>query len=503
MTASNILFIITDHHAWYGHFIGADGLPGGISPVRLGVWDRFCRQGVLFTGAYAVCPLCTPARASMLSGLTPQQHGMAMNCDGGGDFAPGTELYNRHLERAGYRSAYVGKWHCGHRLLPADYGFDGWSLADYGKIYMSEAYQAYCRQHGLGPARARIDHFFHRPEWKGAVQTLHHESPWAFMNGSGVLQGPRAGHEEDFVADLACGQLRKLAGDERPFNLVASFWGPHQPYFPSEPFAGMVDPSRIPEHPSHADDLSDKPSRYHLHRSVHHPGVQELTSWADWQPIVARCYEQCLQTDAAVGLVLDELERSGRAGNTIVVWCADHGDALAGHGGCWDKAATMSEEVMRIPLAVRWPGRIPAGKVVSDPVSNLDCPATLLEAADCAIPGHWRSRSLLPAACGQAQREHVICEHHGHSGTVIEQRMLRLGRWKYVAALYDGDELYDLDKDPWELNNHIDDPACEDVAADCRSRLAAYVEAEPQNGLTRRLAATLRFAAGSGKNRKK
>ena len=475
MTKPDVLFIITDHHAWYGHFINPDGRCGGISPKRLPVWEQFCKDGVLFSNAYSICPLCTPARSSMMSGLLPSQHGLVKNTDGGGEFHEGTKLYAQHLAEHGYNNGYVGKWHCGHDLLPSDYDMPGWSLTKYGVVYTSDAYRAFTDELGCGDARAYIEQYVGQPERIGQTLTLHHESPWHFMNGSGVFQGPRAAHESDFVAHLAKEKLRTLAQEKQPFNMVASFWAPHQPYYPSEPFAGMINPADIDEHPSYRDDLADKPSRHHMHRRVHHPGVQELQDWSQWQPVVARCYEQCLQTDAAVGQVLAELEASGRADNTIVIWCADHGDSLAGHSGLWDKAATMTEEVMRIPLAVRWPEKLAGGQCIEGFVSNLDCPATIMEAALGDVPNGWSSQSLLPLIAGSEQRSDIVCEHHGHAGTNLSQFMLRWGKWKYVAALYDGDELYDLETDPWELDNRLNDPQLTSIRRQCQERLLAHL----------------------------
>jgi hypothetical protein len=101
-------------------------------------------------------------------------------------------------------------------MLPVDYGMEGWSLPDYGKIYMCDAYRSYADQRQLGEARARIEYNLNHPEWAGQTLTLHHESPWHFMNGSGVLEGPPEAHEEQFVAHRAVEELRELAKGPQP-----------------------------------------------------------------------------------------------------------------------------------------------------------------------------------------------------------------------------------------------------------------------------------------------
>jgi arylsulfatase A-like enzyme len=473
----NILLIITDHQAFFGH-----NRPGEFE-YKWPRYEQFAAAGTRFDRAYSVCPICTPARASMMTGQYPSKHGMVWNGERADnqnlpDFRDGQALYSHHLSKAGYRNAYVGKWHCGHTRLPADYGIEGWSLPDYGKIYMSDAYRDYAECRGFGEARARIEHHMEMPQWEGTEVVLHHPSPWRFMNGSGVLQGPPEAHEEPFVAHLAVEKMKELAAGSQPWSLVASFWGPHQPYFPSEPFASMIDPKSIPEYPTFRDDLAGRPLRHFYHRDFHHWDARRWRgNWPVWQEILARCYGQALQLDAAVGGMLDSLEALGLADNTLVIWVADHGDAAASHGGLWDKASTMTEEVTRIPLAIRWPKGITTPRQIDRLVSNMDVTATLLDAAGVTLPADLDSRSLLPLCqSGSAAPwpDQLVCEHNGH-GEDILQRMIVHDRYKYVAALGDGDELYDLVQDPYEVRNLIDSPAHRDAKADLRNRLIAHI----------------------------
>ena len=475
---ANILLIITDHHAFYRH-----NRPGEYEYVW-SCFEEFSSQGVCFSRAYSVHPLCSPARASMMTGMYPSKHGLIWNTerlshDNLTDFRQGQPLYSHYLSQAGYRNAYVGKWHCGHERLPVDYGIEGWSLPDYGKIYMSEAYKTYAEHRGFGDARAYIEHNLNRPDWEGQTLTLHDPSPWRFMNGSGILAGPPAAHEEQFVAHLAVEKLRELAKTDQPWSLVASFWGPHQPYFPSEKFASVVDPEKIPEYPSFRDDLAGRPLRHLMHRDFHHTGAKEWRDWSIWQEVLASCYAQGLQIDFAVNEILCELDNLRITDNTLVIWCADHGDAVASHGGLWDKASTFTEEVARIPLAIRWPAKFAGDHIADQLVSNMDVTATMLEAAGIAVPKTMDSRSLLPL-CEKNMDidwpDELICEHNGHGGESILQRIIIHDQFKYVAALYDGDEMYDLTKDPYELNNLIDKPEYKDIKSGLRQRIISHIE---------------------------
>jgi len=299
------------------------------------------------------------------------------------------------------------------------------------------------------------------------------------MNGSGVLVGPGEAHEENFVADLAVEKLRELARSDRPWSLVASFWGPHQPYYPTEPFAGMIEPASIPQYPSFADDCRGKPLRHLIHRDLlHGPPRKCWPDWPTWQEVLARCYEQQLQLDAAVGTILRALDDLDLTDDTIVIWQADHGDAVASHGGVWDKASTFIEEVARVPMAIRWPGELPAGGRTGRLVSNMDATATMLEAAGAAVPESMHSRSLLPLCRnleGADWPDQLVCEHNGHGDDML-QRIVVTDRYKYVAAVFDGDELYDLKDDPHEMTNLLHSGEHAGVGDEMRARLVQHIE---------------------------
>lgn len=200
--------------------------------------------------------------------------------------------------------------------------------------------------------------------------------------------------------------------------------------------------------------------------------------WSTWQEVLARCYGQAIQTDAAIGRLLDTLDDLGIADNTLVIMCADHGDAVASHDGLWDKASTYIEEVARVPMFVRWPARFAGGTIVNRPLNNLDVTATMLSGAGAEIPEWMHSRSLLPV-CGDPDTkeypDHIVAEHNGH-GEIILQRIIVEGSYKYVAALFDGDELYDFRTDPYERNNLADDPKHAALKARLRRKLIEHID---------------------------
>ena len=492
MKKPNILFIITDHHAYHGHFSQT------CTGYRLPRFEKFCTEGVRFDRAYSVCPLCTPARASMMSGMYPSRHGLRWNTEykfygNIPDFRQGQQLYSHYLASAGYRNAYVGKWHCGHERLPVDYGMEGWSLPFYGDVYASEKYRGYARERGFPDPEVAIDWHVNKPEWRGKTLPLSKVRPGVHEDGSGVLHAPEDAHESQFIANEVTKKINELSSTAQPWSLVASFWGPHQPYYPTEPYASMVPPESISEYPSFQDDLSGRPFRHVFQRELRHRTKLDWKDWAVWQQILSRCYGQAMQTDAAVGRILDALADSGQADDTLVIWCADHGDSVSSHGGQWDKGSHFSEETARIPLAIRWPRNVASNVVREELVSNMDVTATILAAAGVAIPEDMQSRSLLRLCDSSSHTEwpnFVVCEHNGHHEDTL-LRMTVMDRYKYVASVSGDHELYDLVADPYEMNNLASSEEYADVARTLRGLIADHIE-QNNDTVGERLAYALR-----------
>ena len=466
----NIVWLLTDHHVYVHHWYQKGPRPA------LPTYERIMRDGVHFGNAHAICPLCTPARASMLTGVYPHRHGMVMNngdCGSRLDFEPGEWLFSHYLQQAGYRVGYFGKWHCGEERKAQDYGFEGFSMLGYGHAYWTDEYAEHLHELGLPQAEVEVEWRFGDPSWNGQRVLLKDEPDWfRLMESCGTLTTPVKTHEAFFVVHLACRWLEQIARDGAPFCLRVDTWGPHQPYFVSAPFAGSIDPRAIPEYPSFSTSLEGRP-RFHRAFRNDRRSRAAIQTWEEWQPIVARCYEHATQVDAALGRVVETLERLGLAENTIVIYTADHGDAIGSNGGVFDKDSLMVEETLRIPLAVRWPGHVPADIVSESLVTHMDIVPTVLEAAGAEIPSPMDGRSMLDLIQHPDTapwREDLMCQHYGH-GTPHFQRLLRHGDYKYVAHLDDTDELYDLKRDPFELENLVDEPDMQDVLADMRERL--------------------------------
>ncbi len=478
----NIVLIVNDHQAFYRH--GWDGGPQPQTPN----FDRLAARGIRFDRSYCAIPLCGPSRRTLATGLYPHNHRNYFNYS---NSPYDHEIYLSNLARAGYRCFYFGKWHAGAGS-PLDFDCEGFSLEDYGNPYITAEYQDYLKKKKLPPAQHQVEFVFDSfvmdrefPDLEvGALYSSNRY--WCGEHAIGITTTPKETHEAFFLADLACEQLETLAAmpDEKPFHLRLDFWGPHQPYFPTPEYAALYDPEDIPEYGNFADTLEGKPALYRQdpHRQLVDDAGRLATpsklNWGEWQRIIARAYAHITMVDAAGGLVLDKLNALGLTDDTLVIWTADHGDALASHGGRFDKGSYLTEEVLRVPLALRYPGTIPAGQISDALTCGTDIAPTILDAAQLQFERPVDGESLLPVARADnsAARESLLVETYGHGfGTIELGRAIIKGRYKLVAWQNHDWELYDLEADPYELNNIYDHPAFQTAVNELEADLQRWL----------------------------
>lgn len=430
----NILFILSDQHRYDCIGYSRD------YPVKTPNLDRLAAEGAAFANAYTPIPLCCPARQSLLHGRRPESFAAFWNADllPNSELPPTAYTWPKQLKENGYRNGYVGKWHVNREHGPTAYGFDD---------YVGE--QEY-REH-------RADRY---PDAK-------------FTNGffGEVDPAELADTRTHWLAGKAIRLIESYAAEGRPWHLRLDFPEPHLPCQPHASFLELFDAQEIPEWRSFADTLNNKP--YIQRQQLLNWGLENYT-WSDWEPIVRRYYAVIAQLDAAIGLVLDRLKELGLERDTIVVYSADHGDMCGGHR-MMDKHYILYDEVVKVPLIVKYPERIPAGTQIDDFVYNLlDLPPTLLEYAELAPQPSFHGRSLLPLLAGERPddwRSEVVSTYNGQQFGLYNQRMIRNDRWKYVWNMTDIDELYDLRNDPDELSNVIDNARHGQVLAELRAKL--------------------------------
>ena len=447
--------------------------------------DDFAREGVEFTRAYTACPLCGPARRTMLTGLYPHTHGEIKNES---NHKYDTELYFDRLTQQGYNLYYFGKWHAG-KGVPMDFGCKGFSIPAYGNPYITERYKEYLKMKNLPYFQVKIDHSFHDPNQKFTqiidVYENQIHSPSFIMaseHASGPMITPKETHEAFFLSELACEQLQKIAkeGNKTPFHMRVDFWGPHQPYYATEEFFNLYDPESIPEHPNFRDNLKSKPRIYR--KDVNYPTSDNgdliypnPLPWSIWQEVLTANYAQQSLMDEAIGNILNKLKELELAENTMVIWTSDHGDGLACHGGHFDKDAYMPEELLRIPFFIRYPGKIPQDIKIDKLISNIDVAPTILDAAGTRFSEQIHGRSILPLFKDEKSnwREDIMCETHGHTTTHLG-RALIYDKFKYIYNENDLDELYNIGEDPYELSNLINQDEHKDLLSDMKRRLKKW-----------------------------
>ncbi len=422
----NILLITTDQLRYDA--LGANGN----RLIRTPNMDRLAAEGVRCRRAYTPCALCSPARASLLTGRFPHRHGVLTNTgqDQTRPEMPASEVtFAQILQRAGWRAGYVGKWHVGVTKGPLDWGF-----SDVEPQTRKEF-------------RARFNETIRFDD--AQTSRVHRNRFVLSARRNGSLANDDTGYCEAQGAAL----LEKYAKSGEPFFLRIDFSAPHPPYIVPEPYASMYDPADVVLDASVTEeDFAGKP--YAHEEQTRRWGTRNLTE-DEWRRIVARYYGLVTMVDDAVGRILERLRGLGLEDDTLVIFTSDHGDATGSHR-MFDKGYCGYEEQFHIPLILRGPG-IPAGSVCDEWITSLDLMPTIVEAAGQVLPAGLEidGESLLPVFREGASlgRDSIFAEFHGMQYGLCSLRMARDERHKYVLNANDRPELYDLQEDPCELRN--------------------------------------------------
>lgn len=455
----NILFLMSDDHA--AHAISA--YSGRINQTPH--LDRLAREGMRFDRCFAVNSICSPSRATILTGKYSHLNGVpAFN-----RFDGSQPTVAKYLQAAGYHTAMIGKWHLGSDPT----GFDYWIVLP--------------------------------------GQGLYHDPAFLEPTGRRVIKG----YATDIITDLSIEFLRKRPKD-KPFFLMCHHKAPHRPWEPDDKHAKLYEDRDIPEPATLRDDyagradaareaamtiardltrrdlkltppagltgtnrqqwLNHKPTEVTLEVNGQPRTLtgEELFRWKYQRYI--KDYLRCIASvDDNVGRLLDFLDQEGLRDNTVVIYTSDQGFFLGDHG--WYDKRFMYEESIQMPFLVRWPGVARPGSTQAAMALNTDFAPTFLDAAGLPTPADMQGRSLLPLLRGQRPADwrtswyyryyHDPGDHNtrAHYGVRTETHKL-IYFWKK-----DQWELYDLVKDPEELRNVYTDPACADTVAKLKQEL--------------------------------
>lgn len=406
--------------------------------------DAVAERGVRFRRCYSPSPVCSPARASFMTGLLPHQHGM-VDVEHAvpryrADLVADLPMWSRVLRKAGYHTGYYGKWHVERTYDMSAYGFErSGAYREPGADYL-----AHRTSLGLAPTPAISE-----PS-KTVTQPGYRDLPLY-----GVTDEPEESTLEHFTVSNALSFLDDAVTGDDPWALMVSTKAPHEPYVVPRPYFDLYEPGAIELPESFGDDLATRPAIYRRQQTV----------WADLSPdefrtATACYYALCSMVDAQVGRLLRRIDDAGQLDDTLVVFTSDHGDLMGAHRLLL-KGVPAFEEVYRVPLVVSWPRGIPDGRIVDDIVQSHDVAETLALLGGATLDAH--AVDLMPTLQGESTpRDSAIAELHGQRFSYT-QRVVWHERYKYVFNAFDFDELYDLAADPYEQENLADDPAYRDV----------------------------------------
>jgi choline-sulfatase len=451
----NLLFLMTDQHRI--DTMGSYGNPHGTTPHL----DALGAHGTVFTNAFTPTAICTPARASLLTGRHPFEHGLLSNYEWNSghreELPDDVPTISQALRSGGYRLGHVGKWHVGRHRGPEYYGFEGFHIAGALNNYAQPEYVEWLRQRDLPSASLRDPIYSTLPD--GSQGHLI----------AARLDQPTEATFEAFLTDLAIAKIREFAKTSRtgqPFYLACNFFGPHLPYLLPDAWFDRFDPESVELPASMAETFAGKPEVQKTYSAYW--GASEFDQ-ATWRKLTAVYWGYVAMIDSMIGRILSTLEEEGLADSTAVFFTADHGEFTGAHR-LNDKGPAMYDDIYRIPAILFVPGQTPTR--TAQFATLLDFAATTVDLSGVEF-GPVAGRSLVPFGSGDAPADwpqQVICEFHGHHFPYA-QRMLRDHRYKLVVNPEGTDELYDLEADPHELNNVVDVPLYASAVSNLRRRL--------------------------------
>ena len=460
----NVLFIFTDDHAYQA--ISAYGSNRNKTPNI----DRIARDGMLFNRAFVTNSICAPSRAVILTGKHSHLNGQLTN---GQKFDGSQQTFPKLLQKKGYQTAIIGKWH----LKSDPTGFDFWQVLQ-----------------GQGP--------YYNPPMNTA---------------EGVKK--ITGYTTDVITDVTLDWLKNGRDKNKPFFVMSQHKAPHRNWQPGPKYLNKYDDIEIPEpatlrdnYKNRLEPASTQAMTIDRHLSANDlklkaPGNLTPEQKAKWDSAYGpkneafekanlegddlfkwkyqryvKDYLRCIDSvDENIGRLLDYLDEEGLADNTVVIYSSDQGWYLGEHG--WYDKRWMYEESFRTPLIVRWPGVTKAGSKNADLVQNLDYAQTFLDI--CGVkksPKDMQGASIVPLLKGNKPkdwRKSLYYQYYEYPGghSVRRHYGVRTDRYKLIHFyMLDGWELFDLKEDPNELHSLYGEKGYEKITSDLKKELTRLRE---------------------------
>ena len=433
----NVILILSDDHRF--DFLGFhEDSPDFLETPN---FDRMSNEGAHMKNAFVTTSLCSPSRATILTGQYMHQHKVVDNQRAVPD---GTRFFPEYLQEAGILTAYIGKWHMGHDNDKPRKGFDHWASFKGQGVYFN-------------------------PEFN--------------INGN---KKKFDGYNADITTDLALNFLKK--NGRKRFYLQVGYKAVHYPFEPAKRHLGRYDKFKVPfpqtmsltERNYETQPNWIRERRYGIHGIGHmETGPLDNDPVPSFPALYRRFAETVHGLDENVGRILNYLDESGLAKDTLVLYLGDNGFALGEHG-FYDKRDAF-EESIRIPMLAYAPGRIKPGTKVDEMVLNLDIAQTILASMKIRKTKNtpeMSGRSFLPLILGKEPsnwRKHLLYEYHWEWNFPATPTTLaiRTNRYKYIYyhGIWDKNGLYDLQTDPHERHNLIRIPAFNELASNLKNQL--------------------------------
>lgn len=470
----NIIYIMSDDHAFQAISAYGSALKDLAATPNI---DRIAREGIRFDRCLVTNSISGPCRAVILTGKYSHLNGFVKN-EGQAPFDGSQQTFPKLLQKAGYSTAMIGKWHLGSDPT----GFDHWEIL---------------------PGQGN----YYNPD---------------FITREG--RHTEKGYVTELITEKCISWLNEAKGSGKPFMLMMHHKAPHREWQPGPEELSLYKNVKFPEPATLFDDYAGRGTaertqdmtisktmrieedlKLYMDKSkMKNTGLARMDSlqmaaWnAVYDPIIRQFYSSeltgnelirykyqrylqdylaCIAAvDKSVGEVLDFLKENGLDKNTVVIYTSDQGFYLGEHG--WFDKRWMFEESYRTPLLIKWPGVITQGRINGDMVSNIDLPETFLEMAGVEVPADMQGRSMVPILKGKTpanwRKEHYY-HYYEYPGSHMVKRHYGMSneRYKLMHYYYDIDEweLYDRKTDPQELKNVYTDPAYSSVRKKLHKRL--------------------------------
>lgn len=476
----NVVFILSDDHRY--DFMG---FTGKVPWLETPAMDRLAAEGAYFPNAYVTTSLCSPSRASILTGLYSHTHTVV---DNQAPVPDDLTFFPQYLQQEGYSTGYFGKWHMGDASDNPRPGFDHWvSFKGQGEYY----------------------------------------NPTLNINGERTTYGDST-YITDLLTELAVDWLDEQ-GSEQPFFMYLSHKAVHADFKPAKRHMGTYEDMEIiyPEsYETPKYEIPELPTSQFTGTPLEaeeYYGDNRMPDWVknqreswhgvdymyhgrmDFEEFYKRYTESLLAVDESIASVMAALEEKGILDETLIIYMGDNGFSFGEHG-LIDKRH-FYEESAKVPFLVRYPTVLEGGQVIEEMVQNIDVAPTILEVAGIKKPEHMHGASILPILEGTTPddwRKQIFYEYYWEYDFPHTPTMhgIRTDRYKYIRyhGIWDTNEFYDLENDPFEMNNLINSPEHQELIKEMVGEL--YTWMEETDGMQIPLKRTIKHRWGDQRNMK-